>query len=67
MGVGRFFFAALCTGYIMVGLTFEERDLVKHHDEIYLQYARRVPMLIPFLKFNQSGGGSKSELEKETA
>jgi len=67
MGTGRLFFAAMCTGYILVGLTFEERDLVKHHGELYLNYARRVPMLIPFFKFNRSAGDPKPELENEPA
>jgi len=47
MTVGHLFFAAMCTGYILIALQIEERTLVELHGEAYLDYRRRVPMLVP--------------------
>jgi protein-S-isoprenylcysteine O-methyltransferase Ste14 len=48
MTVGHLFFAAMVTGYILVGIRFEERDLVAHFGNQYREYRRRVSGLIPF-------------------
>lgn len=47
MSVGHLFFAIATTGYIVIGIFFEERDLVGEFGDRYRNYRRQVGMLFP--------------------
>lgn len=48
MTVGHALFAGGLTVYILIGVRDEEADLTRHFGEQYVEYRRRVPMLLPF-------------------
>jgi len=47
MTAGHLLFAVGCTGYILIGIWLEERDLVAQFGDRYLRYRRQVGMLVP--------------------
>ena len=48
MTAGHLLISLGFTGYILMGIYFEERDLVAYYGQLYRDYRARVPMLVPF-------------------
>ena len=47
MTVGHLLFSVVITGYILIGIQLEERDLVQQFGDQYRRYRQRAAMLIP--------------------
>ncbi|NKI97506.1 methanethiol S-methyltransferase [Rhizobacter sp. SG703] len=60
MSAGHLLFAAGSTGYILVGIWFEERDLVAQFGQRYLMYRKQVGMLVPKFGARERKGPSQS-------
>jgi protein-S-isoprenylcysteine O-methyltransferase Ste14/L-amino acid N-acyltransferase YncA len=55
MSLGRLLFAGAVTGYILLGVRLEERDLVARLGGRYRRYQGEVPMLVPRMRDGLDG------------
>jgi len=47
MSVGHLVFSLATTAYILIAIQLEERDLVRFHGQDYVEYRKRVSMILP--------------------
>lgn len=55
MTIGHLLFAFATTGYILVAIQLEERDMIKFHGEDYRRYQQEVSQIIPLPPKKQVG------------
>lgn len=64
MTVGHLLFAIATTGYILIGIYLEERDLIALFGDQYRRYREQVPMLIPIPRRKVDAETRSGELKR---
>lgn len=64
MSVGHLVFALATTGYILIAIQLEERDLISEHGKKYEYYQQRASMLFPFPKKSKTLSASEAAEEE---
>ena len=67
MTVAHLVFAIATSAYILLAIQFEEHDMVREFGDVYEDYRRRVPMLIPFTAPRLSSGQASAESPQRAA
>ena len=67
MTAGHLLFSVVTTAYILIGIAFEERDLVALFGDAYRKYRHEVPMLLPWPKRPAAGDDEGPHLIRSSA
>jgi len=63
MTLAHLVFALATTAYIVLAIQFEERDLLSEHGAAYAEYRRKVPMLLPGMRYRSTAGSTSTSTE----
>ena len=66
MTAARLVFAIATTGYILVAIQFEERDMMRFYGDAYRRYRKQIPMIIP-VRLSKRKSESLATDEKTTS
>jgi protein-S-isoprenylcysteine O-methyltransferase Ste14 len=61
MTAAHLVFAVATTGFILLAIQFEERDLVRSHGKTYRNYRDQTSMIIPLRLGTRKGGSARNE------
>ena len=67
MTIGHLLFSVATTGYILIGIQLEERDLIQVFGDRYRRYREQVPMLIPLWSTRRPKDPEWSDPERDPA
>jgi protein-S-isoprenylcysteine O-methyltransferase Ste14 len=67
MTIAHLVFAIATTGYILIAIQFEERDLIRGYGDAYRRYKQQVPSILPVRFGRQTSEGRMAELNSPVA